>query len=68
MPSVFVSNYSIDPDANHYSEIYPSHEGVNISQHYDSNSFKASLPRSSNKDFLFIHLNINFLGANGDKF
>ena len=43
-------------------------EGDSNSQYYNnSNSFKASLPKSFNKDFSFIHLNINSLGANGDK-
>ena len=34
MQSDVVSNYSVDPDANHFSEINPSLEGVNNSQYY----------------------------------
>ena len=68
MPSAFNSNNNIDPDVNNFSELYPLLEGDFISQYYDSNSFKASQPSSSNKDFSVIHLNLKSLAANGDKF
>ena len=68
MPSAFNFNNSIDPDANHFSELDPSLEGDINSQYFDSNSFKASQANSSCEDFSVIYLNVNFLRANGDKF
>ena len=65
MSTDFNSSNNIDPDANHYSELYPSLEGDINSQYYDSGSYKASQPSSSNEDFSLIYLNINSLGANG---
>ena len=37
MSSDFVSNDSFDPDANRFSELHPSLEGVDNSQNYDYN-------------------------------
>ena len=68
MPSDFDVYDDIDADRNYFSELYPSLEGVNNSQYYDSISFKSLQTPISSKDLSVIHLNINSIGANGDKF
>ena len=68
MPSDFDVYDDIDADSNHFNELYPSLEGVNNSQYYDSISFKSVQTPISSKDLSVIHLNINSIGANGDKF
>ena len=67
MPSDFHVYDDVDADRNHFSELYPSLDGVNNSQYYDSLSFKSLQAPISSKYLSVIHLSINPLGAKGDR-
>ena len=68
MPSDSDVHDDTDADSIHFSKLYPSFEGVNNSQYYEIISFNSLQIQISSKDLSVMHLNINSIGANGDKF